>query len=90
MTIKYQLVLVCCLLLSLFLTSLLTGTALAQSPVPLEILNIALWPEYDQPEVLIIYRGQIAEDVPLPAQVSFDLPADVDVLLSDPDADAVC
>lgn len=80
MMTKPQLVLIHYLLLSLFLPSLLSGTALAQSPAPLEILNIALWPEYDRPEVLVIYRGQIAEDVPLPAQVSFNLPADVEDL----------
>jgi len=80
MTTKPQLDLIHYLLLSLLLTSHLSGTALAQAPPSLEILNIALWPEYDRPEVLVIYRGQIAEDVPLPAQVSFDLPADVDDL----------
>ena len=68
------------LLLSLFLTSLLAGVALAQSPTPLDILSIALWPEYDEPEVLIIYRGQVADGVTLPAQVSFNLPATVDDL----------
>jgi len=81
MMTKSLLVLIRYSLLSLLLISLLTGTALAQSPAPLELLNIALWPEYDRPEeVLIIYRGQVAEDVPLPAQVSFELPADVEVL----------
>jgi hypothetical protein len=80
MMTKYQLVLVHCLLLSLILVSLLSGTALAQSPAPLEILNIALWPEYDRPEVLAIYQGQVAQDVPLPAQVSFNLPEGVETL----------
>jgi hypothetical protein len=80
MMTKYQLVFVRCLLLSLLLISLLTGAALAQSPAPLEMLNIALWPEYDRPEVLVIYRGQIVADVPLPAQVSFNLPAGVETL----------
>jgi hypothetical protein len=74
---KSCLILVRPLLLSLFLISLLTGAAMAQSPAPLELLNIALWPEYDRPEVLVIYRGQVTEDVPLPAQVSFTLPANV-------------
>ncbi|GAB4538584.1 MAG: hypothetical protein Kow0063_26560 [Anaerolineae bacterium] len=56
------------------------GVASAQSPTPLDALNIALWPEYDRPEVLVIYRGQVAEDVLLPAQVSFFLPARVESL----------
>ena len=68
------------LLLLLFLVWLLMGPALAQSSVPLASLSIALWPEYDRPEVLVIFRGQVAENVPLPAQVSFLLPASVQTL----------
>ena len=78
--IKSQSVLIRPLLLSLFLMSLLTGTTLAQSPAPLEILNIALWPEYDRPEVLVIVRGQVVEEMPLPAPLSFNLPATVPAL----------
>jgi hypothetical protein len=59
---------------------MLAGLALAQPPAPLEALNIALWPEFDRPAVLVIYRGQVADDVPLPATVSFTLPADVETL----------
>jgi hypothetical protein len=77
---KVKSILVRPLLLSLFTISLLTSATMAQSPAPLELLNIALWPEYDRPEVLVIYRGQVAEDVPLPAQVSFNLPEDVEAL----------
>jgi hypothetical protein len=74
---KFKSILARPLLLSLFLMSLLTGVTMAQSPVPLSSLNIALWPEYDRPDVLVIYQGQVAEGVPLPAQVSFTLPASV-------------
>ena len=80
MITKSQLVVICCLLLSLVLTALAAGVALAQTPAPLEALDIALWPEYDRPEVLVIYRGSVAEDVPLPASVSFTLPADIEEL----------
>lgn len=69
-----------CLLLSLLLTSLLGGVGLAQSPTRLASLDIALWPEYDRPEVLVIFRGQIADAVTLPAQLSFSLPATVRAL----------
>lgn len=68
------------LLLSLLLALLLASAASAQSPTPLDVLNLALWPEYDRPEVLVIYHGQVAENVPLPAQVSFTLPASVESL----------
>jgi hypothetical protein len=77
MMTKPQLVLICCLLLSLVSTAPVAGVALAQSPAPLEVLDIALWPEYDRPEVLVIYRGTIAANVPLPTLVSFTLPAAV-------------
>ena len=63
------------LLFLLFLALTLTGVALAQPPAPLDTLNIALWPEYDRPEVLVIYRGRVADDVPLPATLTFTLPS---------------
>ena len=77
MMTRSQSVWVGCLFLSLLLIPLLTGVASAQSPTPLEALNIALWPEYDRPEVLVIVRGLVGEDVPLPASLSFTLPATV-------------
>ena len=40
-------------------------------------LEIALWPEFDRPEVLVIYRGQLSADVPLPAPIEIALPARV-------------
>ena len=69
-----------CLLFSLLLASLLAGPGLAQSPTPLANLDIALWPEYDRPEVLVIFRGRIADAATLPAQLSFTLPATVQAL----------
>ena len=61
---------------------------LAQSPVPTPLgdntplarLEIALWPEYDQPEVLVILHGWVPEGQALPAPVVLRLPADVAVL----------
>jgi len=64
----------------LFLATVLAAVALAQPPTPLEELTIALWPEFDRPEVLVIYQGRVADDVPLPATLSFSLPADVEEL----------
>lgn len=50
--------------------------ALAQDaePVRLSALEIALWPEYDEPEVLIIFQGRLAGDVPLPAELTLTMP----------------
>jgi len=54
----------------------LAAPAMAQLPssARLATLDIAVWPEYDRAAVLVIYRGRVAEDVPLPAQVSILIP----------------
>lgn len=46
--------------------------------VRLSVLEIALWPEFDRPEVLVIFQGQLANDVPLPATLTLTLPQGVD------------
>jgi len=48
---------------------------LAQAPVVFVDLGIDLWPEYDRPGVLVIYRGTIAPGVRLPAVMSLQIPA---------------
>ncbi len=51
---------------------------LAQPPhVHFQRLNVAIWPEYDQPAALVMYRGWLAPDVQLPITVSLPLPAEV-------------
>jgi hypothetical protein len=50
------------------------------APAPLSSLEIALWPEYDRPGVLVIFRGQLADAQSPPAPVSFTLPATVPAL----------
>ena len=42
---------------------------------PLEILEVALWPEYDQPGVLVILRGELSSSEDLPAHVEIPVPA---------------
>jgi hypothetical protein len=66
------------------------GSSLAESPIPtpaggpapapLAHLEIALWPEYDRPEVLVIFRSQLPDSQPLPAAVTFNLPSTVPAL----------
>jgi hypothetical protein len=58
-------------------TLALAPLAVAQAPdeVRLATLDIAIWPEYDRPAVLVIYRGQLAAESPLPAEVFVRLPA---------------
>lgn len=43
----------------------------------LESLKVSVWPEYDQPSVLVMYRGRLAADVKLPATVRFFIPKKV-------------
>lgn len=65
------------LALALTLTSLLLGLTApvwAQSQVVFDQMTIEVWPEYDRPDVLVIYRIQLANDVSLPAQVSLLIP----------------
>jgi len=47
----------------------------AQQPVSLATLEIALWPEFDQPSMLVILNGQLATGVTLPASLTVHLPA---------------
>ena len=49
----------------------------AQGSAPLARLQIALWPEYDRPALLVILRGMVGDEVTLPASVQLGLPPDV-------------
>ncbi len=66
------------LLVSLFLT--LAPAASAQGGVRAESLTVSLWPEFDRPDVLIIYKLILPTDQPLPAAVSLRVPADAPTL----------
>jgi len=65
------------LLLLALLMAILAGSVQAQEKPALGSLEIALWPEFDRPEVLIIYRGQLEADVPLPTPIEIAVPARV-------------
>lgn len=65
---------------SLILASLLSvaSVALGQPPhVHLQRFEVAIWPEYDQPAALVMYRGFLAPDVQLPITLTLPLPAQV-------------
>ena len=55
----------------------LAGLVQAQESPTLASLEISVWPEYDRPEVLVIYRGELDADVSLPALVEIAVPARV-------------
>jgi len=47
----------------------------AQGPaITIQSAALRLWPEYDDPGLLVIYAGTLADTVALPAQVAFPLP----------------
>jgi hypothetical protein len=54
-----------------------TGVVQAQEPPSLSTLEISLWPEFDRPEVLVIYRGLFEEGTPLPVPVELRIPVGV-------------
>ena len=47
----------------------------AQSPVIFSTLTVDLWPEFDRPEMLVIYKGVLSPEVSLPVEVTMRLPA---------------
>lgn len=46
----------------------------AQTPINLSTLQVQLWPEYDQPQMLVIYDFRLPASVKLPVSVSMSLP----------------
>lgn len=67
--------LVLSLLFALTLLLPTSGLAQAQSSVVFESLNIQLWPDFDQPSVLVLYDFVVAAQTPLPVQVNVRMPA---------------
>lgn len=60
----------------IILVLLLPGLAAAQSGEPtLSNMTVEVWPEYDRPDVLVIYRAELSEDTPLPATLVLRFPA---------------
>jgi hypothetical protein len=51
-------------------------TAQAQNPIKLSMLQVQLWPEYDQPSMLVIYDFKLPDSAKLPVSVSMRFPKD--------------
>ncbi len=49
-------------------------TARAQNPIKLSMLQVQLWPEYDQPSMLVIYDFRLPDGAKLPVSVSMSFP----------------
>ncbi len=65
------------LFLLFFLAAFLAVPVRGQQAVAFSNMQIALWPEYDRPGVLVIYRIVLAKDVSLPTRLSLRIPAAV-------------
>ena len=62
-------------MVSLFFGMPATQVVQAQSAIEFNSIQVDLWPEYDRPEVLVIYRMSLSDTTSLPAQISIRIPA---------------
>jgi hypothetical protein len=54
-------------------------TVQAEGSVHFASVNVAIWPEYDQPAVLVIYRLALVPDTVLPANLTLRIPAQAQI-----------
>ncbi|MGA2490038.1 MAG: zinc ribbon domain-containing protein [Anaerolineales bacterium] len=66
-------------MLTLLIVFLNPAPVKAQDEMHLSLLSIDIWPEYDQPAVLIIYHISLASDTSLPASLAIRIPSDVQI-----------
>ena len=59
------------------LTILLPVAAKAQSAVSFSSVDVSVWPEYDTPAVLVIYKIALAPQTTFPVEITLRLPATV-------------
>jgi len=64
------------LVLALIAPSGAPSGVFAQEGAPLSIVEVDLWPEFDQPSMLVIYHITLASQVSLPFQVEMRIPAE--------------
>jgi hypothetical protein len=67
-------VLVCMILVALLVLPAVS-VGRAQTPPFIEVLQVDLWPEYDQPQMLVIYHIGLPASQSLPAQITVRIPA---------------
>ncbi|HET7009553.1 MAG TPA: zinc ribbon domain-containing protein [Anaerolineales bacterium] len=60
--------------LALVVLAVWPSMAFAQAQPRVEQLTVSMWPEFDRPDLLVIYRIRLASDAPLPTQLSVSLP----------------
>jgi len=62
--------------IALLVTALAPASASAQDETRFSSLEIDIWPEYDRPTVLVIYRITLAPEVSLPVNLTLRIPAE--------------
>lgn len=68
------------LLALVFALAVFVSPAAAQAPLAFDSLRVQLWPEYDQPAVLVIYDFQVGTQAQYPQTVRLTLPAEASLL----------
>jgi hypothetical protein len=68
------------LLLLLIVVFTISFPVSAQGEITLETLTVQLWPEFDQPAMLVIYDFTLPEDTSFPADVTLRIPADATLI----------
>jgi hypothetical protein len=53
--------------------------AFAQAPPTIDLLEVEFWPDFDQPSMLVLMTGTLAEDVTLPVTLVLPVPADATI-----------
>lgn len=61
-------------LLAVFVGLFIPHYAFAQNDISIQNLEVEVWPEYDQPSVLVIYRITLSPQTKLPAELVFRIP----------------
>lgn len=64
------------IIITLAILTLVPYRVVAQNQVHLSLVSVDIWPEYDQPSVLAIYRITLAPGTVLPVNLSLRIPAD--------------
>jgi hypothetical protein len=55
--------------------SFIPGFAMAQEPLILSAVNVSLWPEFDRPSMLVIYRLTLSPQIMLPVEMTLRVPS---------------
>lgn len=70
-------------ILNLFLSlSFLDASAAYPKDIRIKDMSLSLWPEYDDPRVLVMYQGEFYDDVAKPAKLKFLIPKGFELVMA--------